>query len=98
MRVRVERVSSDQAQTTVEFSADAGSATADWEGETPLLHAEFDVEIEVPGRMAWGNEIHKLAGSLEAIQPGPNSVRIAGRILSIEDDSFSSWPSAILSC
>jgi hypothetical protein len=41
----------------VGFSSAAGSATGIWRGETPPGFRDYDVELEVPGKLRWGKDV-----------------------------------------
>jgi hypothetical protein len=86
MRVKIEKVSVDDTRTTVSFSTTLGSAVAEWLGQPPRLHEEYDVELEIPGRLTWGDSIHQVHAGREAIESGMGTVGLVGRIVSVDED------------
>jgi hypothetical protein len=78
MRITVTEIR-DAAPHTVWFTSAAGSATGIWRGETPPGLQDYDVELEVPGKLRWGQDAEIDAGARAGLRELDGESQIVGR-------------------
>lgn len=87
MRVNISALNeATHGQTRVEFTSAVGNATAVWEGAPPVLGLTYDVELDVPGTLAWGAELRPTDAVEDAITMAGDHVLVRGALLSLDDD------------
>lgn len=60
MKINITKIKKlEEAQAAVQFDSSWGSAPATWMGEAPEVGNEYDVEIEVPSALNWGEDIYE---------------------------------------
>lgn len=89
MKVTIDKVTWLEGEIFVDFSTDFGFAVAVWSGDLPTLGAFHDVELEVMERIVWGMSAHCALSNVYSIQIENGSIKLTGRIISIEDGTAS---------
>lgn len=87
MKLHVNKVTEAQANSAmVSFSSALGNASARWMGLPPIVGNEYEVEIDVPGILKWGDEISESLTPVESIFEEGGQVCIVGQLKSIDED------------
>jgi hypothetical protein len=73
------------APPLIAFTSAAGSADAIWRGDSPPELREYDVELDVPGQIRWGQDAEIDAMSAPGISRLGEEVRVVGRVLDYDD-------------
>ena len=69
----------------VEFRSVAGGADAIWRGDVPPELQDYDVELEVPEQLRWGQDAGVDAEAAAGISHLGSDTRIVGRVLECDD-------------
>jgi hypothetical protein len=85
MKVTIDRVIRLEGEIFVDFSTDFGAAVAVWSGDLPTVGEIHDVELDVMERIVWGGSAHCALSNVYSIQIENGSIKLTGRIISIED-------------
>jgi len=83
MQVIIEKVTDP---TRVQFRSDAGSIAAQWDGSPPVEGEDYEVDIELPGILAWGKDIAPTDQAPGKLFEENGQVCLSGRLLHVGDD------------
>jgi hypothetical protein len=68
MRVRLESLANVLShQTFVSFASTIGRAHGRWVGPRPEIKSEYEVELEIPGPLRWGEQINVTEQMIPAV-------------------------------
>ena len=72
----------------VSFACAVGSAVGLWNGPSPHVGSSYDVELEAPGLLLWGDDLRLCRGCEDdtITQLDEGGVLVQGAVIALEDD------------
>ncbi|HLZ63566.1 MAG TPA: hypothetical protein VKR06_42065 [Ktedonosporobacter sp.] len=90
MNIVITKISmEDSGRILVEFQTCFGDGNALWVGQNPILGNSYVVEIEIPGKLSWGEHILKCNQEESKIENKGDYICLTGILLSVEENGFS---------
>ena len=86
MRIRVESLEQAGQVATVSFTCLVGSARARWMGGVPIVSVDYEVELEVPGILKWGEQIVETKQTRPAISQQAAQALIVGTLSAMRSE------------
>lgn len=84
MKIHVRSV--DVEHQRVEFDSEVGSVDAGWRGPLPAVNRDYDVNILIDHRLAWGTEIVASDTATSRIAREQSGIELRGTLESIDAD------------
>jgi hypothetical protein len=90
MRIRVTQVyKRNGASIVVSFKSTYGSGDAVWHGEVaPEINHVYDVELDVEGKLIWGQNIRECQTAKYAIDNEDGKLILQGKIEYVDEDGI----------
>ena len=88
MKVKVDEITCENSNIIVYFSNDFGGAKAYWDGEKPIAHQEYQVEVDIDNTLDWHKDVLPDNDCKGSIQLKNDSIFISGCIDSIDNDGY----------
>lgn len=90
MRVTIEKILTEKKDgITVECRTEFGSWRALWVGEKPVPGNMYDIEIDIPSILTWGNDIVLCEQRTFEMKENEKMVCLVGPVDSVEDKLLS---------
>lgn len=90
MRVTIEKILTEKKDgIAVECRTEFGSWRASWVGEKPVPGNMYDIEIDIPSILTWGNDIVLCEQRTFEMKENEKTISLIGLVDSVEDNLFS---------
>lgn len=88
MLVKITGVITTSPKIIVNFSCSSGEAFAIWEGKTPNHGQEYDVEIDIIGKMVIGENIKEEKSKKPSISVIDGDIQLTGKVVAFDCDGL----------
>ena len=88
MKVKIHQAFQENTSLVVGFSSEFGSAEAVWNGQKPLTHNEYQVEVDIEDTLSWDRDVVISTRQHCNIGQKKDAVNISGYLCSVEQDGY----------